>query len=79
MWLDGRRAPGFAKSDSEALPKILILTLPPAAWGFFYARPVRVFSRLEHTVRKEIKLPLMTAAIKIATTVIVQLIKHFLS
>ncbi|WP_211442565.1 hypothetical protein [Collimonas humicola] len=31
---------------------------------------VRAFSRLKHQVRQEIKLPLIGAAIKIATTVI---------
>jgi len=51
----------------------------PPLRGFFVARPVRVFSRLEHSVRKEIKLPLIRAAIKIATTAIVQLIKHYFS
>jgi hypothetical protein len=40
---------------------------------------VRAFSHLEHFVRKEkIRLALIQAAIKIAATVIVQLIKHFL-
>jgi hypothetical protein len=51
----------------------------PPLCGFFVARPVRAFSRLEHYVRKEIKLDLIRAAIRIATLTIVQLIKHFIS
>lgn len=46
--------------------------------GFFVARPVRAFSRLEHRLRKEqIKLDIVKAVIKIVTTLIVQLIRHF--
>lgn len=48
----------------------------PPLRGFFIARPVRAFSRLEHLVRKEIKLALELAAIKIAATFIVQLILY---
>jgi hypothetical protein len=50
---------------------------PPLS-GFFVARFVRAFLRLDYLMPKEIKLALIKAAITIAATVVCQLVKHFL-